>query len=361
MSYLLILNVPPPYGGGEIRANLLYNYFKRKNNYHILAIRNHKRNKKSQGKLSNQNIIHNINYIKSSLSYIIKYKPSTVYISIPKSFLPLIKIIPLLFLKYIYNYRLHGELAGSHFYFLNSNFIFSFIGKSILRNFTSIRVLGKKTKADLAQHNIRNTHVMDNGIKVPIKDNKCRIFLPQKEINLLYVGAINKSKGIFTLYEIAKLLKHNNINFNFDILGEWSNYNDKKLFSELILSKNLHNNFSFHGVITGDEKWKFYDNADLFIFPSYNEGQPLTILEALAHGLPIISSDVGLIPETISDGINGFIVTDQKANSYFDYIIKLIMNKTLYHEISHNNIILFKNRFTHTTYLNNFELWITGR
>src|SRR5690554_994605 len=91
---IVILNIPPPFGGGEIRAKLLYNYFKSNTEFVVLTNSNENKNKSNQGKTSMSNLIINIKYILRNCKIILKQKPSLVYISIPKSFFPILKTVP---------------------------------------------------------------------------------------------------------------------------------------------------------------------------------------------------------------------------------------------------------------------------
>jgi len=85
------------------------------------------------------------------------------------------------------------------------------------------------------------------------------------------------------------------------------------------------------GVIKGNEKEKFLIELDIFVFPTFYpfEGLPLVILEAMAAGLPIITTSVGSIPELVIDGETGFIIGKNNPQAAADAIIKLIENLEL--------------------------------
>jgi glycosyltransferase involved in cell wall biosynthesis len=71
---------------------------------------------------------------------------------------------------------------------------------------------------------------------------------------------------------------------------------------------------------------KFYRALDLFILPSHSEGLPLTLLEALAAGLPAVASEVGGIPEIITDGVNGRLVTGTDTADIAERVIELLLD-----------------------------------
>ncbi|MBK7031150.1 MAG: glycosyltransferase family 4 protein [Bacteroidales bacterium] len=78
--------------------------------------------------------------------------------------------------------------------------------------------------------------------------------------------------------------------------------------------------------------------SDILIFPSLSEGLPLTVLESMMYGLPVISRPVGGIPDVIDEGINGYL-TDRNEPEVFAEILQNLINKPLlYSSISRNNM-----------------------
>ena len=103
----------------------------------------------------------------------------------------------------------------------------------------------------------------------------------------------------------------------------------------------------FVGVVTGEEKAKLFKDADLFAYPTYFhlEGQPVAILEAMASGLPVITTDKGSITEMITDGRNGFIVSPSSPHQIAEKIGLLIANKSLREEMGTRNRSLAREKF----------------
>lgn len=147
-----------------------------------------------------------------------------------------------------------------------------------------------------------------------------------KIINLLYTGRIDKAKGLFELISAMEVLvKNNNIHLN--IVG-WEINPGKKLESELleiIKSKKLTDAVTFHGKKRlGLELNTMYRMADIYVIPSYFEGFPRTIWEAMANSLPVVATNVGGIPDTLKDGQDALLIQPKNSNEIVAAVNRLI-------------------------------------
>ncbi|MBL4832209.1 MAG: glycosyltransferase family 4 protein [Aliivibrio sp.] len=131
-----------------------------------------------------------------------------------------------------------------------------------------------------------------------------------KELSFLFVGWVVLEKGMFELLEAvgnSEKLRRTKIN----IVGNGS-------FMEgavnICREKELHN-VLFHGNIPHKDVLSFYENSDVLVLPSYAEGFPNVIVEALYYGLPVISTDVGAITDSVMHYENGIIVEKGDAVS----------------------------------------------
>jgi len=117
-------------------------------------------------------------------------------------------------------------------------------------------------------------------------------------------------------------------------------------------------NFIFHGHKNNREKWKIFSECQILALPSFSEGQPLVLLEALGCGMPIVSSRVGAIPESIEDGKHGFIIEPGSVDLLSESLEKLIVDSELRKEISKQNKKLYHQRYTQDKFLKTQISWI---
>jgi glycosyltransferase involved in cell wall biosynthesis len=91
------------------------------------------------------------------------------------------------------------------------------------------------------------------------------------------------------------------------------------------------------GWVAGDAKLRQIAGCDVYVLPSYREGMPVSILEAMAAGKPVVATRVGAIPEIIEDGVNGFLVPPGDVGGLADRIAMLLGDAALRRELGRNN------------------------
>lgn len=125
-------------------------------------------------------------------------------------------------------------------------------------------------------------------------------------ISLVYLGYIYKEKGIFDLLDVIasnrdRWLGH----LTLTIGGQW---NEDRVLN-FIKDNDLGGIVKFVGWVSGDDKATILSKTDILILPSYYEGLPISILEAMSYAMPVITTPVGGIPEVVTDGVEGTLFT----------------------------------------------------
>jgi glycosyltransferase involved in cell wall biosynthesis len=105
-------------------------------------------------------------------------------------------------------------------------------------------------------------------------------------------------------------------------------------------------NVHFLGWVSGAQKVQIFREADLFVLPSYSEGMPISLLEAMASGLPVITTNVGGIKDFFAAGKMGFFIHPKDAGSIEQQIERLLSEPALIREIGAYNAAYAQERFT---------------
>lgn len=121
---------------------------------------------------------------------------------------------------------------------------------------------------------------------------------------VLFLGELGKRKGCYDIPEVAKQVAAEIPDVKFILAGAGTE-EDETAIKKLIDEKGVSKNIVFPGWVRGEKKDALLREADVFFLPSYNEGMPMSILDAMGYGLPIVSTNVGGIPKIVHDGENG--------------------------------------------------------
>ncbi|MAZ34249.1 MAG: hypothetical protein CMO06_13985 [Thalassospira sp.] len=125
---------------------------------------------------------------------------------------------------------------------------------------------------------------------------------------LLYLSNLFRSKGIDDVLAACAILRQRNIDFALDIAGAEGDISVGDL-ERLIDTFGLENHCLYHGLVNAGCRAKLLSKANLFVFPTRypNEAQPLVVLEAMAAGVPVITSSIGALGDIVRDGETGRI------------------------------------------------------
>ena len=142
------------------------------------------------------------------------------------------------------------------------------------------------------------------------------------KFQLLYIGSINENKGCF---DVIKSIGNHKEELNGKIVFHLAGNDETGKLDGEIRRYGLENCIVSHGWADKEKKSVLLQKADCYIQPSYFESFGLSILEAMAHGLPVITSPTGGIPDLVDDGITGLYVAPGDTDGIFSSI-KTLMN-----------------------------------
>ena len=145
---------------------------------------------------------------------------------------------------------------------------------------------------------------------------------------ILFLGFLCERKGCYDIPNVVKKVVAKYPDVRFVLAGSGSEADERKM-KELVRNNNIESNVLFPGWVRGNQKNDLLSDADIFFLPSYNEGKPMAILDAMGYGLPIISTDVGGISNIVHNGENGYILIPGDIQGFADAIVKLLEDKEL--------------------------------
>ena len=187
---------------------------------------------------------------------------------------------------------------------------------------------------------------LPNGVEDQMKNEDFSKYVEAKynehsTIHILYLAHMMKDKGYWEVLEMAQATSLSNIHYHF--AGSWQNEANKKEFFDFINQHHLENNITYHGFVSGKEKDKLFKNANMLVYPSKNDAFPLTLLESLSYGVPVLATNEGSIPYII-DERSGIVISDlgDLSNAFENMLSNFVNKETA--------------KYCRQRYLNNFSL-----
>lgn len=199
-----------------------------------------------------------------------------------------------------------------------------------LENSSSIIYVSESFKNEIENlhgKQFENSKVILNPIFTNrFKDATQKIELEKDKFNILFHGRIVEHKGIGVLIKAMRLLKKSNENVKLYVSGTGKYEEEAR---KLVKESNLENEVIFLGPIDYEEVQNVYKGMDLYCLPTEYEGCGLTILEAMASGLPILSTSTVGVVDIINDKENGMLVEINDIEGLARILIELVEDKEL--------------------------------
>lgn len=178
--------------------------------------------------------------------------------------------------------------------------------------------------------NVDNVHSLPNCIDLTEARDYKRKFEAENPLSILYLGRIEKNKGIDYILEAAKKLKADKVPFTLHFAGK------EETQDEYIpqFKSDLDESFIYHGVVFGKVKSDLLKQCDVFLLPSFYEGLPMSLLETMSYGMVPVVTPVGSIPTVVSDNVNGLYVGVKNTDDIVSSIHHLCTDKALLSRLS---------------------------
>jgi len=310
-------STPPPYMGPNLATLIILNS-NLKNDFKLLHLdTSDHRDLSTLNKLDLWNLILPFKHYFMLGKLILKYWPGLIYIPVCQTTLGYLRDAGFIFIGKIFSRKIICHLRGGNFrnWYLSAGGLTRWFVRRVHSLVDGQIVLGENLRG-LFQEFLpdEKIFVVPNGADYFFDVEKNEIFCDDK-IKILFLSNLRKEKGLFDfLLAIPEIAKFNK-NLEFIISGDWRD-NETKIEFDKFVREYPNLPIIFTGPVSGKSKFDLLASSDIFVLPTYYpaEGHPWVIVEAMAAGLPIITTNQGAITESVKDGINGFIV--EKRNPY---------------------------------------------
>ena len=167
-----------------------------------------------------------------------------------------------------------------------------------------------------------------------------------KPFKILFFSNLIEDKGVFLLIEACLKLRDKGYAFQCDLVGGEGDVSEEQLVA-FVKQKGLSEHVKYLGKRYGKLKELVFEQADVFVLPTRNDCFPLTILEAMQHALPVISTLEGGIPDIVDSGSTGFLIPKSDDTlSLVEKLEYLITNPSEREQFGLNGRIKYEQNFT---------------
>lgn len=243
-----------------------------------------------------------------------------------------------------------STLPGSDVYMAEKNALFSWMARFATKHSAAVTSNSPQLLDDLARINTKDKNEqrelkkkfqpiiygVDPGKFKPNKSwgEKIRkeLNIPKGNLVILGVGRLVAKKGFRYLIKAAPAVLNKNKNVNFVVIGEGDR---RKGLEDLAKKLNVYEKFRFPGWADYEKLAHYYNLGDVFILPSVRDeegnldDQSVSVVEAMACGKPIVTTDFPGYKIVVEDGGNGFLIKEENSKEIADGLIKLLASREL--------------------------------
>jgi alpha-1,3-mannosyltransferase len=212
----------------------------------------------------------------------------------------------------------HGGIFHTNRFSLAKKLYFSVWCRLMMKNFDGIIAVSMNDEK-LFNRISKNVVFIPNGVEMGTYSKIRR--KPEKNM-LLFIGRLSPNKRIDLLVELVYLLKKEMPDVKLVVAGsEWRN--EKNKLDALVAEKKLGNNVIFTGEISESEKLILLSKAEFFVSASEYEGFGISVIEAMAAGLPVVANDIESFRNVIRNGENGYLADFSNLEMIKNLIMKI--------------------------------------
>lgn len=213
-------------------------------------------------------------------------------------------------------------------------------GLTIANRVVALSQVWKQTLHEMAPD--ASIEVIENAVELPKNvanrksDGTCRFLL---------LARMDAWKGIDDLLDACSMLHERGSSFHVTLAGPPGTAGNASQLGEKIRLRRLQGCVEYVGPVEGVAKEELLRRTDVYVQPSHHEGMPISLLEAFAHGLPVVATRVGAVGEVITDGREGLLTPPHAPDHLAESMARVSENHHVRRGMSGSARLLAESRF----------------
>lgn len=200
-------------------------------------------------------------------------------------------------------------------------------------NLISISEYNKRIQETIFKKNPKfNSTIIYN----PVNPEFFKAKRPEKLTRIIFIGLVNKLKGVHIMLDALHELKQVNINYTLDIVGGTKEPDYWEQMKNKIQAYELNEQVIMHGWVDQTRVKDIIGESSIFLLPSFQECLPISIAEAMAAGRVVVATNTGGIPEMIIHKKSGFLFEKGNVRELVEILKDIYMNKAEIERVSEN-------------------------
>jgi glycosyltransferase involved in cell wall biosynthesis len=305
LRILVVGQTPPPFCGQTVMIKLLLDGFYR--DIELIHVRMHFSKKLgSTGRFKLVKVLELLRVIADIYYLRLTKRPAVIYYPpAGPSFVPIVRDIVILGMtRWLFKATaFHFHAGGAAEYSLRMNPVVRLIYRSALAKPDLAIRTSKRAPQDGRWTHCKKEVVVPNGIPDYAGKVTQRVLVPGVPVKLLLVSFLREDKGVLVAIQAAQELMSAGMDIELTCVGEWDS-EGLRARAESMIDAKFKSRFKFPGMLTGSEKWDYYRESDIALFPSYfhSETFGIVLLEAMCFSLPVVATRWRGIPDVVVEG-----------------------------------------------------------
>jgi glycosyltransferase involved in cell wall biosynthesis len=341
-TVLVVGPLPPPYHGGAVATSYVLGSELAERFRLVHVDTRDTRGQQNMGRLDLRNVVLAFRHARMFLTSLLREAPALVYVPIAQNRLGYLRDCLFLVPALLAGRRVvvHVHAGGFRDFYDGADPLTRALVRGTLARVQRAIVLGERLRASVAGlvPDARVT-VVPNGVADPFGGRPRASFdagaREAGTVTVLYLGTLMEAKGFLDLLAAARRLRAERPGLRYIFAGSFYRASDRARALEL-LADGLRDVVELTGVVDGERKAALLRQADLLVLPTRyaNEAHPYVVLEAMAAGLPVVTTARGAIAETVRDGETGVIVPEGDVSAIAEAIARLAVDAPLRRRMS---------------------------